>query len=226
MFRQLWNQWFGAASDPEIVRLSPALESQSWLLQGDLAKLSTTDLLAICEGYWKRFPTTVADIESGTWQPPPDALNVSHERYLQAGGQLQLREAEVVIPWACRMLAHDNYDARELSATLLQHYSRHEAFADHRPSVEAALLECVKRVPTYDNKEAQANTVALMALTDLGGKKAFAAIRHVLTDEDWLEDDLSWEAAMQLGRLTGVDFSSDSEPAAAAQQWLAEHPHP
>ena len=49
--------------------------------------------------------------------------------------------------------------------------------------------------PQTDSKEAQAASVALHALSIIGGRRCMAAVRTVLTSSAWDEDDNQWECA-------------------------------
>ncbi len=71
-----------------------------------------------------------------------------------------------------------------------------------------------------DSKEAQANTAAVIALGKIGDRQGVAALRHVLTSDEWTDDDIQWDAAEALGQIVGEPFADGEKPILAAREWL------
>jgi len=175
--------------------------------------------MQICDAYWERLA-----------QPPDGSLEDAfseeamqrYNEYVSAVNELGRRGSDV-LEWACSHLNHPEYDAREQAAFLVGEIIARDDVDEPTDVVIDALSKLAMRPVEEDNKEAQANSSALIALGKLGDRRGIPAIRHVLTSPEWEEDDNQLMAAEALEQILGESFD-DSDVVEVARDWLAENP--
>jgi hypothetical protein len=112
-----------------------------------------------------------------------------------------------------------------MCAFILGEVGRRKQLGEHLEQVISELAGLATRSVGAENKEAQANSAAVTALGNIADRRALPALRHILTSEEWNQDDLQWNAAMILGNLVSEDFKEKGTGVvAAAQAWLRSHP--
>jgi hypothetical protein len=213
MLRRFLN-WF-RFDKAESPRLVPSAEALPELWRDSEARLDVLDdaptqvLTTLCDDYWDSF-LPANDEES--------VIRDSRVHYraleiLAARGNEALR-------WARQRLTHTGYDAREDSASLIAQWAERDLLRPDKDAVARELVTLAVTPPEADSKEAQAASVALHALSIIGGPHCMAAVREVLTSSAWDEDDNQWECAEILSGLTNQPFMDSEDPVAAAKSWL------
>lgn len=174
---------------------------------------STKVLTALCDDYWNSYLATNDD-----------------ESFIR-DSQVHQRTLEIIatrgnegLKWALERLSHAGYDAREDSASLIGQLAENDMLGDDKEAISGELLKLAVTPPREDTKEAQAASVALRALSIIGGAACMAAVRQVLASSDWDDDDNQWECAEMLAELTNESFMDTEDPVAAAKSWLDANP--
>ena len=140
----------------------------------------------------------------------------AHQRALHL---LALRRREC-LPWARQLLSHSDYVAREDGASLIMQVAEAHQLGPDEEAVGEELVALALRPPAEDNKEAQAATVALSALSVIGGEACMRGVCGVLSSSDWDQDDNQWFAAEILAEKTGQPFMEAEDLVSAAKKWV------
>ncbi len=175
-----------------------------------LAHLPTTELQSICDAFWQSLGASAS------------IARPEYEKYVHAVNALAERDASI-FDWVFERLDHPEYDAREQAAFLVARLAnRDQIHASQRGPLEQRLRAMALRRCQEDPKEVQANSSAVLALSALGGDIATETLKEIVESEQWDEDDLSWDAACELGRLVGQPFAESDDPKMAARVWLSK----
>ncbi|HEX4071563.1 MAG TPA: HEAT repeat domain-containing protein, partial [Planctomycetaceae bacterium] len=164
-----------------------------------LADVATQELMDRCDAYWEWLGQPNSEKPSGA-----DAKS-RYGEYVAAINEMASRGPDVV-DWAAARLAHAEFDAREQAAFLLGEVANRHPLGPRLDAVVAALSEMTRRPVSDDSKEAQANTAAVIALGKIGDRRGVGALRHVLTSDEWADDDIQWDAVEALGQIVGERF--------------------
>jgi HEAT repeat protein len=225
MFRRLWQKLFGEtpASKP---RQRPARlpidadAARAPRAASSVQKVSSQNLMAVCDAYW----TALGQPRTGTLAESlsSEKENRKYNVYVEAITELSTRGPEI-LEWAGARLKHPEYDAREQAAFLLGELGARAQLGERRDAVVKALCNLAVRPKVEDGKELQANAAALMALGKIGDRRIISVAKRLLTDPEWDDDEIQWEAANVLGEITGESFGGEEDPVEAARQWLHDH---
>ncbi|MEO1237877.1 MAG: hypothetical protein AAFX76_13920 [Planctomycetota bacterium] len=206
----LFRRFFGRRRD-----LPPRLGTDT-SVSGDtpppspLAHLPSAELQSICDDFWQSLGTSAND------------TRLRYDRYVHAVNALAECDASI-FDWVFERLEHPKYDAREQAAFLVSRLAdRNQIPVSQRNPLEDRLRVMALRPWQEDTKEVQANTSAVSALAALGGKVATDTLKEIVESERWDDDDLSWDAACELGRLVGQPFAESDDPKMAARTWLSD----
>jgi len=197
-------------SSPDLPELWPQGRDEPRLEVLD--KTPTPILMALCDDYWNSFLGQAND----------DSFvrdSSVHRRVIEI---LATRAGEA-LPWARQRLSHPGYDAREDVASLIAQWAENGSLGHEKEATARELVTLAITPPRDDTKEAQAASMALRALTVIGGPHCLAAVRHVLTSADWDGDDNQWDCAEILAESTGEVFMQSDDPVRAAKEWLENH---
>ena len=198
-------------SSPEIPELWSGADASPRL--GVLDDAKTRVLTALCDDYWDSF-FAVND----------DELFIRNSDVHRRALQIIVQRGNEAISWARQRLSHPNYEAREDSAALIAEWAENEMLGSEKADIAKELAILAVTRPKEDTKEAQAASVALRALSCIGGPQLMTAVRQVLTSNDWNEDDNQWECAEILAGITNEPFMHAKDPVMAAKMWLQAHP--
>ena len=174
-----------------------------------LGHLPLAELQSICDTFWQRLSASASNVRP------------EYDEYVHALNALAERDASI-FDWVFERLDHPEYEAREQAAFLVSRLAHRDQIptSQREPSVRR-LRAMALRQWQEDPKEVQANSSAVFALSALGGDTAIATLREIVESKHWDEDDLSWDAACELGRLVGQPFAESEDPKMAARAWLS-----
>jgi len=198
-------------SSPDVPDLWPTSGTPPRL--DTLDEASTAALISLCEDYWNSYLCTNDD-------EPVIRDSQVHRQALE----IISKRGNEGLAWARESLSHAGYDAREDSAWLISQFAENDRLGDDKEAIASELVTLAVTPPQDDTKEAQAATVALRALSIIGGPATLAAARQILTSSDWEDDDNQWECAGILADLTNESFMETEDPVAAAKAWLDANP--
>ena len=170
----------------------------------------TDSLTQLCDDYWNSYLDD--DFDQTLFR-----VSRVHQRALEL---LATRGSDSRL-WARARLKHPEYYVRQDAAYLIMKIAQFGQLGPDAAAIGEELVFLALRVPVVDSKEAQAASVALSALSIIGGSACMKAIRGVLTSPDWDQDDNQWLATEILADITAESFMEADDPVSAAKTWLA-----
>jgi hypothetical protein len=178
-----------------------------------MERLSSDELMAICNDRWRRPGDPAARDESIS----------QYNRFVSAITELARRGPEIR-DWCRQLIVNPDYDAREHGAFLLGQLGKRHCLGDSEAAVITELGELTRRPVEEDPKELQAIDAAIGALAEIGNPAAIPFLEAVLFSEDkLLIGDCQWDAAEALGKLVGEPFVNANDRVGAARAWLRSH---
>ncbi|AMV37759.1 HEAT repeat domain-containing protein [Planctomyces sp. SH-PL62] len=178
---------------------------------------STEALEELCDDFWNSFsPGFEEDTMEATVVTDPNVHNAAIEELASRGLQ--------ALPWARSRLRHSCHLAREGAAWLVGELCSKHPLDDEVDAVIGELSDLATRPIEEDTKEVQANALALVALSKIGGPKIVPTLRRILTSPEWEQDDLIWQSALILGIVLDLPFGESQDPPASAREWLTSNP--
>ena len=155
----------------------------------DVKNMSSQELMDYCDRFWEQ----LAEEEAGH----DVQVRIAWGHYQQAIAELQQHGSDVR-SWAIERLRHSDYEAREQAAGLIWSLARRQLLEDDRSLVISELSRLADRKRGEESKEVQANSVAVLALAEIGDRECIPALHTILNSPYWDNDDLSWSAAEAL----------------------------
>lgn len=182
----------------------------------DLLDSASTEVLTeLCDDYWSSFRVAKTAFDEVVIRD-----SRAHRRVIDIIGA---RGADA-LSWAHQRLSDADYFAREDAAGLIYQWARDGQLGSSTEAVAAELLTLAVTPPEEDCKEAQAASVALLALSVIGGSACRDAVRHVLSSADWDDDDNQWMCVKILAEAENQPFMDADNPVVAARRWLTANP--
>lgn len=170
-------------------------------------KMSTEELMKLCEAYWQRN-------HSATFNGP------DYNSFVMAMNELGNR-GPAILPWARSLLKSSDYEVRETAGWWIGELGARGELGSDADSVLDDLSEAALRHVVEDNKEIQAVEVAIDAIGKLGNARGIPVLGRILLSEHPDHDEeVKEQAAVSLGALVGEDFDGEDDPVMAATRWL------
>lgn len=191
----LWIDCGGVRREPNLAVLDTA---------------STQALTQLCDDYWHSY------IDDDYDQPA-----IRDDRIHRRALELLATRGRESLSWARARLRHTGYYAREDAASLIAQIAQSQQLGSEAEGIAEELAVLALRRPEEDPKEAQAASVALWALSFIGGSPCMKAVRGVLNSPEWDDHENQEEAAGILARIAGTSFVEAEDPVAAAKAWLS-----
>lgn len=173
----------------------------------------TSVLTELCDSYWNSFLDE--DFETSCFR---------ESRVSSRALDILATRGSEALRWARERLKHPGYDARAGSAWLIGELVSKDQLGYCREEVARELAALTTRPWDEDTKELAANSVAMEALSRIGGPICIEAMRQLLTSEEWDGDELQYFAATVLAEQLNEPFQDADDKVQAAKKWLADHP--